>query len=353
MSRRLTTLILRALFTPTAVAAAAVLGLAVIGVAARLGSDPLVASLPADSWPTLLLALLVPLLSAALPLAVFAGAVAGVARLESDGAVDAARALGARPWQLAAPTVALGLLAGVLTWVAGAYGEPWGRHRARHTLAQLSGPDLRPREGPLVLASDREVLGAAAVEAGGVLIDVLLWRADGDELVVAPRGRVSLGDGTVEIELLGGESHLRLPDGYVRARFGSLTTSMPLRLVSTRAREPFELMPGALVEVIRTRRDAGQEVRFHQLALHRRVATALAVPLLVLLAWPLGRSREGYGAARGVLLALGLGLGYYLLLRLSDHALREFHWSPVTAAYLGAAGVAVAAAAGWVWRWSR
>jgi lipopolysaccharide export LptBFGC system permease protein LptF len=353
VSRRLTTLILRALLAPTAVAAAAVLGLAAIGVAARLASDPLVASLPADSWPALLLALLVPLLSAALPLAVFAGAVAGVARLESDGAVDAARALGARPWQLAAPTVALGLLAGAMTWVAGAYGEPWGRHRARHTLAQLGGPDLRPREGPLVLASDREVLGAAAVEAGGELIDVLLWRADGDELVVAPRGRVSLGDGTVEIELLGGESHLRLPGGYVRARFGSLTTSMPLHLVSTRAREPFELMPGALVEVIRTRREAGQEVRFHRLALHRRIATALAVPLLVLLAWPLGRSREGYGAARGVLLALGLGLGYYLLLRLSDHALRELHWSPVAAAYLGATGVAMAAPIGWIWRWSR
>ena len=353
MSRRLTTLILRALAAPSAVAATAVLGLAAVGVAARLATDPLVASLPPDRFPTLLVALLVPLLSAALPLAVFAGAVAGVARLESDGAVDAARALGARPWQLVAPTLALGLAAGALTWVAGAYGEPWGRHRARHALADLSGPDLRPREGPLVLESEHGVLGAAAVGAGGELRDVLLWRDDGDELVVAPRGVVRLGDGTLEIELMEGESHLRLPEGYLRARFGTLTTAMPLTLGRARAREPFELTPAALLQVFAERRADGLEVRFHRLALHRRIATALAVPLLVLLAWPLGRTREGAGAARGVLLALGLGLGYYLLLRLGDHALRELHWSPLLAAYLGATAVALVAAAGWAWRWSR
>ncbi len=346
-------MVLRALLAPTLLATAVVLGLAAIGVAARLASDPLTRSLPPDHWPLLLGALLVPLLSAALPLALFAGAVAGVVRLESDGAVDAARALGARPWQLVGPTVALGLLVGGVTWVAGAYGEPWGRHRARHALAQLTGPDLQPRAGPLLFEAEGTVLGAAALEEGGVLRDVLLWREGGDELVVAPTGLVSLGDGTLDIELRDGETHLRLLHGYARARFATLSTSLPVRLVQPRDREPFELAPGELLRALQSRRDADLEIRFHQLALHRRIATALAVPLLALLAWPLGRTREGGSTARGVLLGVGVGLAYYLLLRFADHGLRELHWPPLLAAYLGAAVLAVGAALGWGWRWSR
>lgn len=353
MSLRLITMVVRATLAPTLLATGVVLGLAAIGVATRLAADPLTRSLPPGQWPWLLVALLVPLLSAVLPLALFAGTVAGVARLESDGAVDAARALGARPLQLAGPTVALGLIVGAAAWAAGAYGEPWGRHRTRHTLAQLSGPDLRPRQGPLLFQADGAVLGAAGLEEGGVLRDVLLWRDGGDELVMAPRGRVTLGDGTLEIELLDGETHLRLLDGYARARFGSLRTALPIRLVFARGHEPFELRPRELLTTLRERRDGGLEVRFHQLALHRRIASALAVPLLVLLAWPLGRSREGGSTARGVMAALAVGLGYYLLLRFADHGLRELHWHPLLASYAGAGALVVLALLGWAWRWSR
>ena len=346
-------MVLRAVMTPSLLATAVVLGLAAIGVATRLATDPLTRSLPLDQWPWLLAALLAPLLSAVLPLALFAGIVAGVARLESDGAVDAARALGAGPLQLVGPTLVLGLLVGAAAWAAGAYGEPWGRHTARHALAELAGPDLRPREGPLVFEADGAVLGAAALDEGGVLRDVLLWRDGGDELVVAPEGRVSLGDGILEIELLDGETHLRLLDGYARARFGSLRTTLPIRLVFARDREPFELPPGQLLAILDERREGGLEIRFHQLALHRRIASALAVPLLALLAWPLGRSREGGRSARGVLAALGVGLGYYLVLRFADHGLRELHWPPLLAAYAGAGALALLAAFGWSWRWSR
>ena len=346
-------MVLRAVAAPTLLAIGVVLGLAAVGVATRLATDPLTRSLPPGQWPWLLAALLVPLLSAVLPLALFAGTVAGVARLESDGAVDAARALGARPLQLVAPTLALGLIVGAAAWAAGAYGEPWGRHLARHSLAQLAGPDLRPREGPLVFQADGAVLGAAALEDGGVLRDVLLWREGGDELVIAPEGRVTLGDGLLELELLDGETHLRLLDGYTRARFGSLRTALPIRLVLARDREPFEIPPGQLVAVLDERRAGGLEIRFHQLALHRRIASGLAVPLLALLAWPLGRSREGGSAARGVLAALAVGLGYYLALRFADHGLRELHWPPLLASYAGAGALALLAALGWTWRWSR
>jgi len=302
-----------------------------------------------------LLALLMPLLSAALPLSLFAGLVAGVARMEADGEIEAARALGAGPWQLAGPTLALGLLVAALTALAGAWGEPWGRHAARTALSDLEGPDLRPRAGPLVLEADGVMLGAAALGEGGTLREVLLWRDDGAEVVMAPEGRVSLQDGSLVFELTNGEAHIRLADGgYARWTFGHYEASLPVAWSRTTGWEPFELAPGPLWRTIAEREARGAEVRFHQLALHRRVALPLAAPLLALLAWPLARTRRwGGGAARGVLLAVVIGVGYYLLLRVGDHGLRSLHWPPLLAAYGATATLAAAAAVGWWWRWRR
>ena len=203
----------------------------------------------------------------------------------------------------------------------------------------------------MVLEVDGAGRGASAIDHGGVLRDVLLWRDGGDELVIAPRARVAFSEGTLDVAIEEGESHLSLAGGYVRTHFETMRTELPVPLVDARGKEPFELTPGELLRTLRVRRETGKEVRFHRLALHRRVAGALAVPLLVLLAWPLGRSREGGGAARGVLLAVAIGLTYYLLLRVADHGLRELHWPPLVAAYAGAAALAVAAALGWRWRW--
>ncbi len=355
MPRRWTVHVLRSVALPTTLAAAAVLGLAGLGAAAQLIAHPLTGALPPDRIGTLLVALLVPLLPAALPLSLFAGLVAGLARMESDGEVEAARALGATPPQLAGATLVLGLVVGALTGLAAGWGEPWGRHTARTALSDLDGPDLRPRAGALVLEADGIVLGASGLGEGGVLRDVLLWRQGGDELVLAPRGSVSLRDGSLHFRLHDGEAHHRLPDGgYARWSFGSYDASIPLTWSRRRGREPFELLPAELRHTIAERRDRGVEVRFHELALHRRVAVPLAAPLLALLAWPLARARGwGGGAARGVLVAVGVGLGYYLLLRVGDHGLRALHWPPLLAAYGATAVLALAAAVGWWWRWSR
>jgi len=338
---------------PVGVALLAVLGLALLGVAGRVAAEPLIRALPPQVLATVLISLLAPMLPAVLPMALFAGLVAGVARLESDGTVDAARALGVAPRQLVAPTLGLALLFGLVTAVAGAWGEPWGRYRARHALDGVDGPDLGARAAPLTVAADGALLGAAAVAADGTLSDVLLWRDDGHEIVMAPQAQVTLADGGLTAELFDGEVHRRLDAGYLRARFGSYRATMPLPLVRRTGHEPFELAPAPLMATIEERRTQGHEIRFHLLALHRRIAIPLALPLLALLAWPLGRSRGGSGAARGFLCAVVVGFGYYLLLRLGDHGLRQLHWPAWFAAYLGTASLALAAAAGWWWRWRR
>jgi len=355
MPRRLTVHVLRAVALPSLLASVSVIGLAALGAAGQLAAHPLTEALPGDRVGALLVALWMPLLPAALPLALFAGLVAGVARMEADGEVEAARALGAGPWQLAAPTLALGLLVAGLTAGAAAWGEPWGRHTARTALADLQGPDLRPRQGPLVLQVDGALLGAAALDAGGELRDVVLWRDDGAELVRAPHGSVTLRDGALTVSLRDGEAHHRLPDGtYVRWRFGGYQATVPVRWGRRTGREPFELAPRALLRTIDERRTRGEEVRFHQLALHRRIAVPLAVPLLTLLAWPLARPRRwGGGTARGVLLAVVVGVGYYLLLRVGDHGLRSHHWPPILAAYGATVVLALIAGVAWWRRWRR
>ncbi len=346
-------MIARSVTTPVLLATGAVLGVALLVVGARLATDPLVRALPDELLPTLVAALLAPLVAAALPLALFAGLVTGLARIDGDGGIDAARALGASPWQLAAPTLLLATAVGGLTYVAGAWGEPWGRLRARQALEEVRGPDLRGGDGPLVIEVDGSVLGASSLDGAGVLRDVLLYRMDGDEVVLAPAGQVSLGDGTVEATLRDGEIHRRLPGGgYARLRFDRYHASLPLPLVRRPGREPFELAPGPLLRAIDRRRAAGHEIRFHLLALHRRISGALAVPLLAVLAWGLSGGRRGRGAARGLVLALALALGYYLLLRLGDHGLRRLHWPPLVAAYLATAALAAVSAAAWRARWS-
>jgi len=353
MSPRLALLMIRSAATPVLLALGVIVVLAALGVAARMAADPLIRSLPTPMLPALALALITPLLSVALPLGFFAGLVAAVTRLDGDGTVEAARCLGATPTQIAAPSLLLALLVAAATFVAGAWGEPWGRHRARHQLAQLSGPDLHLREGSLTLAVGDVVLGATRVGEDGSLDEVLLWARDGDEVALAPRGNITLHQGRLVTELHDGELHVALADGYARARFDSYRVDLPLPVLQIRGHEPFELAPSALMDAIEARRGDGREVRFHLLAFHRRLAIPFAVPLLALLAWPLGRSRSGHTVTRGVLTAVVVGLGYYLLLRVGDHGLRAFHWPPAIAAWLATGLLAPAAVLGWLRRWGR
>ncbi len=353
MSRRLSMMVIRSTAAPVLLALATILGIALLGVAARMAADPLVRSLPPTLLAPLAGAMITPLLSVALPLGFFAGLVAAVTRLEGDGAVEAARCLGATPMQLAWPTLALAVMVAGVTYFAGAWAEPWGRHQARQQIAALSGPQLDQGRDGLSLAFDDTVLDAASRDEQGRLRDVLLWSAGGDEVVIARSGSVELDEGRLVARLADGELHLRLDDGYARATFDTYTVEMPLPLLRSRGREPFELAPDLLRETIAKRRAGGMEIRFHQLALHRRIAIPMAVPLLALLAWPLGRSRSGRGVARGVLTAVGVGLAYYLLLRVGDHGLRQLHWNPVAAAWMATALLVVPAAVAWRARWAR
>lgn len=353
MSRRLALMVIRSTAAPVALALATILGIALLGVAARMAADPLVRTLPPTLLAPLAGAMITPLLSVALPLGFFAGLVAAVTRMEADGAVEAARVLGATPLQLAWPTLALAVLVAGVAYFAGAWAEPWGRHQARQQIAALAGPQLNQGHDGLSLAFDDTVLDAAGHDEDGRMRDVLLWSKGGDEVVLARSGQVELHEGKFVAQLADGELHLRLEDGYARATFDTYTVELALPLLRGRGREPFELAPDVLRETIADRRAAGHETRFHLLALHRRIAIPLAVPLLALLAWPLGRSRSGQGVARGVLTAVGVGLAYYLLLRVGDHGLRQLHWNPVVAAWMATALLVIPAFAAWHARWAR
>ncbi len=353
MPSRLTLLLTRSLVAPVCIGLTTLCGLALLGVAARMAADPVVRALPSSLLAPMAMALLTPLLSVALPLGFFAGLVAAVTRLEADGVVEAARCLGASPVRVVAPSMAGAMVVMVATGVAGAWGEPWGRHRARAEVAALDGPELIPRQGSLTIDAGDHVLGAVCIEPDGTLHQVLLWSDGGTEVVLAPRGRIRLASGELLAQLFDGELHVQHVDGgYARVRFEQYEVTLPVPLLDVRrGREPFELAPAALVDEIDRRRAQGKEVRFHQLALHRRLAIPLAVPLLALVAWRLGRTREGAGVTRGVLAAVGVGLLYYLALRVGDHLLRQLHWPALVAGWLATAGLLPVACWSWWARW--
>ena len=313
---------------PAAVALVAVTGFGCLLLAAQVLVRTPVVPGPAGAG-RVALGMLPVALATGLPAAVLAGCVSAARswRLGGEWLGIAVSGQGTRrllPALLIAGAGA-GLLQGALTHGL----DPAGRRHARAALLSAAS-DLGLRSGePLVLPGG--VLRARDVR-GGEWSGVFL--AQGDVLLSAQRGRVRNG----RLVLEEGTAH-DLESGW-SARF--VRADIPLRLPGRRF-ELAERSLGSLRGLLERKRAAGEHAAYETLILYKRTTSALAVPLLLLLAVPLGSRR-----ARPAPAALAVLVGWWLAIRVCDQAVA--HMGPTMAAAAPLLGLAGVTALAWL-RW--
>lgn len=343
--------LIRRIAAATGLAAALLVGLAVV---ARLGQ---VASVPASftllrTAPVAALVawIAVPLAAFALPLALFAGATTVLARFRESGGWDAFRLAGASPARLLPAMLVSGAVVGVLSGALAAWGEPWGRYGLRAALAE-AGRGWGPlADGPVdVEAGGWRLLGRVE---GGRLVDVMVL-AEGGAAGTAATGEMSPVPGGGALRVVLEEGQWVLPDpafGEGRMRFGRLVLDVPLR-GGRPSRGAYELFPGDLRELVARNAALGRSDPGPALAWHKRMAFPASSLVLVLLAVPAGLHGRRGGLGRSVLLALAAGLAWYGAMRWGDGAVRApprgIGLPPAVAAWVPAGVLLPPAAVGW------
>lgn len=285
------------------------------------------------------LALVVGLLPVALGTALPVGLLFGLAtaartwRLGGDWRALATAGRGTR--SVVPGVLGLGLLAACLLAGIGQVAEPAGRRQVRVALTRAVGElHLRPSQPVMVgdaLVVAEEVDGEAL---GGVVI------ASGPTALTARTGRLS-GGGAVG--LVEGEALQLGDDGAVTARLQFTTATLRLDVEGPR-QEIEELSASALRARVERMQAAGRDATAEALALHKRSSLPAGLPLLALLAVPLGARGGRPGAVSTAVVA-----GWWVVLRLSDQAAPGL--GPLVAAWLPTVAVAAAAAVAWAtWR---
>jgi lipopolysaccharide export system permease protein len=262
-----------------------------------------------------------------LPIAFLLGAVLGVGRLAEDREVVALGAAGFSPARLVRVPLLLGIvLAAAALWLAGDL-EPRSVAAARERLVDVVKRNIRNdvRPGTFYDQIPGTTLYAERVRGARWENVLISDRSDpgAPVLSVARRGRLDpVGEGAeMELVLEGGELHRASPEEeeYVLATFeraqvvlalgtalsdrGGLAPSRPESFADT-ARRAAEL---------RARGEENDALRA-EAALHRKIASALAVLPFALLAVPLGAARRA-GRAFGIGATFGVVILHYLLLR--------------------------------------
>ncbi len=318
-------------------------GLAIssLGLLILLGQALAFAALaPGPAGVLALAAGLIPgVLALALPVGLFLGLVSAARSWAERGEWLALACSGAPARSVGGPVLALGLLMGAIQAGLTHGAEPLGRREARRTLAQAVG-DLRLQPGrPVVLGDTLLVAGEADEDRLG---DVLL--AAGPVLTTARRawmeggGRIRLEDG----EALGLSADPAHSTG-VAWRLSFARAQLRLDLPDSRV-ELIERSTGELVAQIARARLAGDQAVAARRTLARRSALPASVPLLALLALPLGAR-----ASRPGLVAVGTVLGWWAVLRVADQVSAQI--GPLAAAWAPFFVLAAVVALAWAsWR---
>lgn len=309
---------------PALVTAAAVAGLGCLLLAAQvLAQAPVV---PGPTGAARVAAGMLPVaLDVALPASLLVG-LAAAARawaLGGEWRALAVSGLGAR--RLLVPVLGAGAVGAIGQAVLAHHLAPAGRRAARSALLAAAS-DLGLRAGePLVLP-------------GGVLrareVDGRAWEGvffAQDDLVVAARGG-RMESGVLVLE----EGTARDLSSGARVRFAE--ARLPLALPGRRF-ELAERSLGSLRGLLARKRAAGEAAPYETLILYKRTTAALALPLLSLLAVPLGARRGRPGPV-----ALGVMLGWWVSIRVFDQAVHAVGapWAAVGPLLLLAGAAAVA-----------
>lgn len=268
------------------------------------------------------------MLNLLLPLAFFVGALLGIGRMYVDSEISVLRACGFSEWQflrwLGVPAVLVMVVSAGIAYV----GAPWAESRqveltraflARGDTTQIGAGRFQE------IAGGKRVMYVEDYDADRnmrnvFIADVLPWESQGlptaENVVVADGGAIrSDPQGNDYLELSQGHRYQGVvgQKDFTVTAFGEYRTLINARPSGTVSRKLKAFAPGELAE-----QPDSRNVRAEW---QWRLALPLSVLLLTGLALPLARTNPRQGRYAGVLPAIGLYLGYMLMLMLGRNAL--------------------------------
>ncbi|MBU1346490.1 MAG: LptF/LptG family permease [Alphaproteobacteria bacterium] len=262
-----------------------------------------------------------------LPAAFFVALFIVVTRLSDGSEIDAMLAGGRPLSRITAPFVALGLALMIVSLVLFGFVQPYSRYAYRAVLhsAEAAGWSGSVAERTIISDDTGLMITADFADASGrSLRDVFIRKlaSDGSELITTARSaeiRIN-SDGDAATLILNDGQQLRLSRaGTPRSlAFSGFFLDVPMtgasRLLRARGGDEREL---TLVELV-TGTDQGIPLAARLAELYGRLARALALPLLPLLAVPLGLAAKRGGRAPGVILAGIILIAFQNLLQLGQ-----------------------------------
>lgn len=296
-------------------------------------------------------------LGLALPAAFFAALFMVIARLGDDNELDACLAGGLSIARLTRPFLAVAALLSIFSAALFGYLQPWARYEYRAVMyaALNAGWDARLQAGTFANAGHGYTLSADDVDRSGRgLRRVFIRRMVGDreEITTGETGSLTPDAGRLILELHNGE-HVRQSrdQTLTEVRFQEMVsnTAFTLEAPAFRARgnNERELTFGELLSGGRP--DApGEAIAPARLAgeLHGRLARTLSLPLLPLLAMPLGLSAKRGKRTASLIVAAVLLLLFHHSLQLGESLAESGRASPWLAVW--APWLAFASFCGWL-----
>ena len=280
--------------------------------------------------------LLVILTTYAVPIAFLFGVLVALGRLGSDHEVLASRALGVSLAQLAAPVLALALVACALSGFLLLRAEPLARRSLMERIGKVATKGGLIRGGDftrLDKRGDRVLYVDRRTKSGG-LAGVLLSDRSNPERPFT----VLAGSGAFRFERETATGHLLLRDGDVHFEPGGSESDRTQRIAFRRFHYAFDLsrMTNLGLERLRPRDMTGAEIASvlahfdqhgaapahareqhreeYEIQQQRRLALPFAPLAFALLALPLGLGRRRGARSLGALLCAAIAFGYYVLL---------------------------------------
>lgn len=251
-------------------------------------------------------------------------------RLNEGSEIDALLASGVSLTRIVAPYLALAGVLTLISLVLFGFLQPYSRYAYRAVMhaAETAGWSGQA-EPQTFFAPDQNLLMTADVvdETGEQLGRVFIRKTlpDGrEQITTAASGRLvrSLTGPTVRLDLTDGQQFSTAANGATRVlRFKNFGIDLPLtsaeKMLRNRGRDARELTLGELLQ--QARRPNPMIPRQELLAeFYARLARSFALPLLPLLALPLGLSAKRGGRAPGIIIAGLLLIAFQHMLQLGQ-----------------------------------
>ncbi|MCC5794461.1 MAG: LPS export ABC transporter permease LptG [Chromatiales bacterium] len=284
-----------------------------------------------------------------LPIAVLIGSLLGLGALAARSELIVLRAAGCSPVQLARATLAAGLALGLFTLMLGEYLGPPAERFARQYRAMAKSGDEVPRTGPSTWIRDGQVfLNVIWPDDQRPEGGVFLFRvAPGEALIAFGRADALEPDASGQWVLQNFAESRFNEDGVSVTRVPAALEASGLDpdLLGLTVLRPNTLSGMALLRYVRYLQRNDLEARPYLVELHGRIAAAVAVPLMCLLAVPfvLGPLRRAGNGGR-MMIGVVIGLAWFLVSRALADGGEVWALAPALTAWMPTMLLAVAAA---------